>query len=855
MVETEHAGEHERTVQFNERRALLARANLAWEVASFSPLGSLLLSSVTAPISMSRLWLMSYAPSTKHQLERRMMDTFMPRPLTDFNLPLPPEQAASLLARTFKDVGAQRRFAPLVLVLGHGAISVNNPFAAAYNCGACGGREGGPNARLLARLANDAAVRERLAADHDVRIPDDTVFVGGMHNTTMDTVEYYDLDRLTAAQREQFARVQGQVQRALGRNALERCHRFMLAANVKTPEVALRHVQQRAVDPAEARPELNHATNAAVVVGRRDLTKGHFLDRRVFLPSYDPHTDDAEGTNLEHVLAPALAVCSGINLEYLFSTISVEQHGAGTKAPLNLVGNIGVLQGTQGDLRPGLPSQMTEMHTPVRALYIVDAPVSRVEAVLQRREQLRMLVRNEWVRLFVRDPTTNTFYRQVNGHYSPVDPRESAEYVPFTPHRQHAINVARREAAMYVAATVGMLGACAVPLSLYADAAMNPHGTLVAVCATMLSLPVLAFSRRYLHGEFMFARFASLCVCLLGGFNLVALAPTLEHALSGWSLFGFASTFLIGAYNNRPTVRNNATFAFAAYKISDLALLTAAVYTAHHAGLHAAAAGGLLLAALFKSSQFPLTSLFARSMEGPTPASALGYAGLSAHVGVVLLSSTMSLWYPFGWARAVLGGVGLFTAAYATLVAKTRADRKGALANATSATLGLIFFTLAMGHADLALLASLGHASFRIVQILRSPSIIADTQNLRSAIGNAASPRIVSDWLYRLSWALRRVDTDFHLINVLNWLSRPMKRFKDWQLTKLQQWLVTSACVVLAGAPWTPVAHALDGALEHLLIDEPALAGALMVGHFGVSVFLVRFLLLRVLDSRRFFRA
>lgn len=35
---------------------------------------------------------------------------------------------------------------------------------------------------------------------------------------------------------------------------------------------------------------------------------GHFLDRRVFLPSYDPSADDERGSNLERVLAPALTV-------------------------------------------------------------------------------------------------------------------------------------------------------------------------------------------------------------------------------------------------------------------------------------------------------------------------------------------------------------------------------------------------------------------------------------------------------------------------------------------------------------------------------------------------------------------
>merc|ERR1712137_1526157 len=134
----------------------------------------------------------------------------------------------------------------------------------------------------------------------------------------------------------------------------------------------------------------------------------------------------------------------------------------------------------------------------------------------------------------------------------------------------------------------------------------------------MLSLPILAFARRYLHGEHMFARFSILSSGLVLGFNLVATAPSLPILLGGWSLFGFASTFLIGAYNERPTVRNNAVFAFSAYKISDLALLTASAF-AFHGEYPSVVAGGILLAAMFKSSQFPLASLFVRSMEGPTP--------------------------------------------------------------------------------------------------------------------------------------------------------------------------------------------------------------------------------------------
>jgi NADH:ubiquinone oxidoreductase subunit 5 (subunit L)/multisubunit Na+/H+ antiporter MnhA subunit len=286
-------------------------------------------------------------------------------------------------------------------------------------------------------------------------------------------------------------------------------------------------------------------------------------------------------------------------------------------------------------------------------------------------------------------------------------------------------------------------------------------------------------------------------------------------------------------YNERPKVRLNATYAFAAYTLADMALLVTvscmatgtegvqgamegvqgAVSQAFEVtdpeSLHAVVsqplvAAGLLLAAFFKSSQFPLTALFARSMEGPTPSSALGYAGLSAHIGVVLLALNMPLWFEQDWARMAVGGVGLVTAVFSTLVAHTRADRKGAVAYATSATVAQIFVVLAMGYSDTALVLSFGHAAYRMTQILRSPSIIADTKQIRAALGGPMPlrPSIPPVWLYRLAWRCRRIDMD--LMDILRAPitmtdSLAMRKLGgQWDpldLTRSQQWGVTATAV------------------------------------------------------------
>ncbi len=110
-------------------------------------------------------------------------------------------------AAAFESMGWEE-FARLAVFVGHASQTSNDPFTSSLDCGACAGNPGGPSARVLATVCNDAAVRERLG-ERGIDVPPDTVFVAGEHNTTTDEVTLYaddvpgshedDLKRLRAA--------------------------------------------------------------------------------------------------------------------------------------------------------------------------------------------------------------------------------------------------------------------------------------------------------------------------------------------------------------------------------------------------------------------------------------------------------------------------------------------------------------------------------------------------------------------------------------------------------------------------------------------------------------------------------
>lgn len=319
------------------------------------------------------------------------------------------DEMAAIVRKLLEETGLAGRLARLVLVVGHGSSSLNNPHESAYDCGACGGCRGGPNARAFAQMANDPAVRERLR-DQGLDIPDTTWFVGAIHNTCDDMILVFDAERVPASHASDLADARRALNVARANNAHERCRRFESAPPWLPPVLALAHVGARAEDLAQARPEYGHGSNAACVVGRRWRTRGLFLDRRTFLTSYDPHADDDDGTLLARVLAAVVPVCAGINLEYYFSHVDPRGYGCGTKLPHNITGLLGVMDGAQSDLRTGLPWQTVEIHEPVRLLMVLETWPEVLERVLARSPGVARLIRNRWIQIATLDPDGATLH-------------------------------------------------------------------------------------------------------------------------------------------------------------------------------------------------------------------------------------------------------------------------------------------------------------------------------------------------------------------------------------------------------------------------------------------------------------
>jgi NAD(P)H-quinone oxidoreductase subunit 5 len=345
-----------------------------------------------------------------------------------------------------------------------------------------------------------------------------------------------------------------------------------------------------------------------------------------------------------------------------------------------------------------------------------------------------------------------------------------------------------------------------------------------------------SFATRYMHRERGYNRFFRLLAIFILGMIVTCLAGTVETLFFGWELVGLSSALLVAFFDDRPAPVRNGFQVWIVYRVSDAALLLAAIVMHHMLGdgswerllghglthpwpegttsltSHQALGVGLLLliAAAGKSALVPFSGWLPRAMEGPTPSSAVFYGALSVHLGAFLLLRMSSLLAASYVLAVLVAGLGLFTALYAYLAASVQTDIKSALSFASLAQVGLIVCEIGFGAWFplmwyVAIAHLVGNACLRTQQFIRAPTLLQDYRNFENAIGSRlVPPRLqwlelvpngLRGWLYRFATERGYLDTI-----LLAYVVAPfVKLFRSFD--RVDRWWTYSLAPPKAGPP------------------------------------------------------
>lgn len=356
------------------------------------------------------MFIKTFSPKGKKILQRKFQKTlkhdFETSPEIDS---IPFEDQCSYASGALKAIGLVKNFAEVVVLCGHGSQTENNSFATSLDCGACGGRHGDANAKILAKILNQGKVRNRLES-LGINVPKSTNFIAAKHNTTTDEVEIYSQGE---EESQALLNLKSDLSQAKEINNDWRARKMWFVGKKKNLN---EFFFNRSHNWSEVQPEWALAKNASFIVAPRSLTKNLDLEGRSFLHSYEWLLDE-DGSILNLILNAPMVVAQWINSQYLFSTIDNVAFGSGSKITQNVVGKIGVMQGNGSDLMHGLALQSIyandeePYHKPARLMTVVYAPSSKIDKVITNSPKLRQLFVNEWVVLYCLDPRSARFYQ------------------------------------------------------------------------------------------------------------------------------------------------------------------------------------------------------------------------------------------------------------------------------------------------------------------------------------------------------------------------------------------------------------------------------------------------------------
>ncbi|WP_084786727.1 DUF2309 domain-containing protein [Bacillus tuaregi] len=398
--------------QYQQRLDTLHGSSRAFKGMKQDVLASLVLPEVSGPWLTLQTLARSFVPERAGAILRKAKEKWLSKPSaelslniqhsdTDISIGFTEKEKVTYVRQALKMMGLTEKFAPLVVICGHGSHSTNNPYSSSLDCGACGGASSEFNARVLAALCNLPEVRQALIFEGIV-IPKSTVFIAAEHVTTTDELRLIDVPEQTESAVKAFNHIQSVLPQVKEDACKERLMQLPnIGYNGKNPTL---EAKRFAEDWSEVRPEWGLARNAAFIIGKRELTMNSRLEGRTFLHNYS-WQKDPNGTILANIIKGPATVTQWINLQYYASTVAPHYYGSGNKRTQTVTSGMGVMQGNSSDLLAGLPWQSVMSsdhelyHSPLRLLVLIQAPKEYIEKLLRQDLDFHQKVQNGWIRL------------------------------------------------------------------------------------------------------------------------------------------------------------------------------------------------------------------------------------------------------------------------------------------------------------------------------------------------------------------------------------------------------------------------------------------------------------------------
>jgi len=290
---------------------------------------------------------------------------------------------------------------------------------------------------------------------------------------------------------------------------------------------------------------------------------------------------------------------------------------------------------------------------------------------------------------------------------------------------------------------------------------LDQLSALMSLIITGIGFLIHVYSLSYMSHDRQFTRFFAFLNFFVSMMLILVLADSYPLMFVGWEGVGMASYLLIGFWfsgrnseasdrdlreaSDREGVANSnaARKAFIMNRIGDLGFMFGMflIYKLYGTlvipelaerveGVRVAQAAielaclFLLVGAVGKSGQLPLTTWLPDAMAGPTPVSALIHAATMVTAGVYLISRSHFLYDLAPGASTWVAWVGGLTALYGALSALNQHDIKKILAYSTVSQLGYMFMAVGLHAYSAGVFHLLTHAFFKALLFLAAGAVI-----------------------------------------------------------------------------------------------------------------------------------